>query len=73
MHQGMWLELLHEYDFQIEYQASKGNLVVDALSRKSVLAAVTLLQSSLAKVVCTASHLDYFFQKITSMLSTQPR
>ena len=64
---------MHEYDFQIEYQAGKDNLVADVLSRKSILPAVTLLQSSLAKVVRTTSHSYSFLQKVTTVLSTKPR
>ena len=30
-----WLELINDYDMTLNYQPSKGNVVVEALSRKS--------------------------------------
>ena len=51
MHQHQWLELLHEYDFTIEYQPGKENVVADALSRKSILTTLTLLRTSIIDVV----------------------
>lgn len=36
------MEFLHEYDFNIEYQPGKENVVVDALSRKSMLASISI-------------------------------
>ena len=35
MRQGRWLELLTDYDFDINYHPRKANRVADALSRKS--------------------------------------
>ena len=34
MRQQRWLELLADYDFEIQYTPGKGNRVADALSRK---------------------------------------
>ena len=36
MRQRMWIELLKDYDCIIQYHPRKANVVVDALSRKSV-------------------------------------
>ena len=36
MRQRRWLELLNDYDYTILYHPGKANVVVDALSRKSV-------------------------------------
>ena len=47
MRQRRWMELLHEYDFTIEYQQGKQNVVADALSRKTIVAAITMLQTTL--------------------------
>ena len=69
MRQRRWLELLHEYDFKIEYQAGKENIVADVLSRKSTLASITLLQSSIIPLVREASQDDPFFKLITTTLT----
>ena len=36
MRQRRWLELLKDYDFDLSYHPGKANVVVDALSRKSL-------------------------------------
>ena len=36
MRQRRWIELLKDYDCTIRYHPSKANVVVDALSRKSI-------------------------------------
>ena len=36
MCQRRWLEFLKDYDFELSYHPSKANVVVDALSRKSL-------------------------------------
>ncbi|MCI27507.1 hypothetical protein A2U01_0048706, partial [Trifolium medium] len=36
MRQRRWLELLKDYDFELNYHPGKANVVVDALSRKSL-------------------------------------
>ena len=51
MRQRRWLELLHEYDLQIEYQLGKDNAVADALSKKISLATITLLQTNMTGLV----------------------
>ena len=71
MRQRRWLELLHEYDFQIDYQAGKDNVVADALSRKSSLATITLLQTNMTGWVKQALQGDAFFNKVTSTLPIQ--
>ena len=73
MRQRRWLELLHEYDFTIEYQPGKENVVADALSRKSILTTITLLCTTLLEEVRQASTDDYFFKKIVSTLQLQSK
>ena len=73
MRQCRWLELLHKYDFQIQYQAGKDNVVVDALSRKSILATITMLQTNLSEAVRQFYQQDLFFTKITSALLAHPK
>lgn len=36
MRQGRWLEFLKDYDFSLSYHLDKANVVVDALSMKSL-------------------------------------
>ena len=69
MRQRRWMELLHEYDFSIEYQPGKENVVADALSRKSTLSAISILQSSITDVVRQASVNDSFYNLIASTIS----
>ena len=37
MRQRRWLELIKDYDYEINYHPSKANVVADALSRKSIV------------------------------------
>ena len=72
MRQRQWVQLLHEYDFTIEYKASKQNVVADALSRKSTLTSITVYQSLLTDEVIKFMADDVYFDKICkTMLSTQ--
>ena len=73
MRQRRWLELLLEYDFSIEYQSGKENVVADALSRKSTMSSITLLQTSIMGSVREALQEDPFFKQITSTLLIQPK
>jgi hypothetical protein len=51
MRQRRWLELIKDYDCEINYHPSKDNMVVDTLSRKSTveLAALGISQPQLIK------------------------
>jgi hypothetical protein len=51
MRQMRWLELVKDYDCEINYYLSKANVVADALSRKSMveLAALRISQPQLIK------------------------
>jgi hypothetical protein len=51
MRQRRWLELIKDYDYEINYHPGKANVVVDALSRKSTveLAALGISQLQLIK------------------------
>jgi hypothetical protein len=42
MRQRRWLELLKDYDYEINYHPGKANVVVDALCRKSMVELATL-------------------------------
>ncbi|KAA3487538.1 integrase [Gossypium australe] len=43
-----WLELLKDFDLVIDYHSEKANVVADALSRKSSLLALRVLNAHLA-------------------------
>ena len=51
MRQKRWLELIKDYDCEINYHPGKANVVADALSRKSImkLAALGISQPQLIK------------------------
>jgi hypothetical protein len=51
MRQRRWLELIKDYDYEINYHLDKANVVADALSRKSTveLAALGISQPQLIK------------------------
>ena len=68
MRQQRWMELLHEYDFCIEYQPGKENVVANALSKKSTLSVISVLQTSITDVVRQASINDSFCNLIASII-----
>jgi len=53
MRQRRWLELIKDYDLNIQHQPRKANVVADALSRKSEgsLAAIITHQPRLMRVL----------------------
>jgi hypothetical protein len=46
--QARWLETLQAHDFVVKYKPGKTNVVADALSRQSHLAAITTLTAALS-------------------------
>ena len=44
MRQRRWIEFLKDYDFTLRYHLGKANVVVDALSRKSLRRAFMMLK-----------------------------
>ena len=54
MRQRHWLELVKDYDCEINYHPGKANVVVEALSRKSSLSALKILPNPLQNDICKA-------------------
>jgi len=46
MRQRRWLELIKDYDLEVQYHPGKANMVADALSRKSIGSMACLLTSN---------------------------
>ena len=54
MQQRRWLELVKDYDCEINYHPRIANVVADALSRKSSLSALRILPKPLQYDICKA-------------------
>ena len=54
MRQRRWLELVKDYDCEINYHPGQANEVADALSRKSSLSALRILFKPLQDNICKA-------------------
>ena len=67
------MELLCEYDFGIEYKPGKQNAVADALSRKSIVAAITNIQVSFSDSIREKVRVDPFYSTILSLLTSSTR
>ena len=68
MRQKRWMELLHEYNFTIKYQPGKENAVADALSRKSLVATISLFQTNIVDLIRHSSRNDPFYNCIVTTL-----
>ncbi|XP_028084583.1 pyrroline-5-carboxylate reductase-like [Camellia sinensis] len=73
MRQRRWLELLKDYDMQIQYHPGKANSVADALSRKLVgsLACLTAVsvEPTIMEEVKTRQREDKFLKKVLGAAS----
>ncbi|GMP43952.1 hypothetical protein CsSME_00013113 [Camellia sinensis var. sinensis] len=77
MRQRRWLELLKDYDIQIQYHLGKANLVADTLSRKLVgnLACLAMIsvEPTIVEEVKIRQREDEFFKKVIDKIITKPR
>ena len=71
MQQRQWVEFLQEFSFEIKYTLGKKNQVVDALSRRGVALAITLVQSSLLDEILQKILMDTFFGTLILEIQNQ--
>lgn len=70
--QRRWLQLLCEYDFEIVHVAGKENKVADALSRRPMCNALTVLRTGLFDEIRNEVAKDSFYCKIFETLLENP-
>ena len=68
MRQRRWIEILHEYDFEIKFRPGKENIVADALSRKSFLSAVSMPNNPIIDKVKELAPIDANYSRIVHLL-----
>ncbi|CAL5414693.1 unnamed protein product [Camellia sinensis] len=77
MRQRRWLELLKDYDMQIQYHPGKANSVADALSRKLVgslaCLTVTSVEPTIIEEVKARQMEDEYLKKVIDEFVTKPR
>ena len=61
MRQRRWLEFLQEFQFEIKFKPGKENTTADALSRRVVSLAISILQSTLPEEIQNQLEADEFF------------
>ena len=66
MRQWCWLELVKDYNCEINYYPGKANTVADALSRKSSLSALRILPKPLQNDICKAE-IELVIGKLANM------
>ena len=73
MRQRRWMELLHEYNLTTEYQQQKQNVVVDALSRKMMVTAITMLRTTISNDINNNIQSEPKLKKILDTLQIQDK
>ena len=68
-----WMELLQEFDFEIEYVKGKENVVADALSRRPLANAISCIRNSLMDEIKLHYPNDDFFKIPFESLSKEAR
>ena len=62
------MELLQKYSFTIRYQPRKENAVANALSRRSLAATISLLQTAITDLIHHSSSRDPFYNHIVTTI-----
>ena len=71
MRQRQWVEFLQEFSFEIKFKPRKENQVADALSRRGVVLAITLVKSSLPYEILQKILTDTFFGPLILEIQSQ--
>lgn len=71
MRQRRWVEFLQEFNFEIKFRPGKENQAADALSRRVVTLAVSLLNSSLPEDVQQELPIDTYFGPLLQEIKAQ--
>ena len=71
MRQQRWVESLQEFSFEIQYRPGKENQAADALSRKGIALAITLVKSSLPDEILQKILTDTFFGPLILEIQSQ--
>ena len=71
MRQRQWIEVLVQYDFNINYTKGKDNHVVDVLSCKALVLAVTMPNDPLGLEVKESLAQDEYFGRIITLLGQE--
>ena len=66
------MEFLQEYDFEFEYLPGKDNVVAYALSRRSFVATISVIESPLGALVRSSLDGDEFFRGFFGTRSAKP-
>ena len=64
MRQRRWIEILHEYDFDIIYRPGKENVVADSLSQKSFVGAISIPDNPIIQKVKDLILPDFEYQQV---------
>ena len=71
MQQRRWVEFLQEFSFEIKFRPRKENQAVDALSKRGVALAISLVKSSLPNEILQKILMDRFFGPLILEIQSQ--
>ena len=71
MRQRRWVEFLQEFTFEIKFRQGKENQVVDALSKRVVALAISLINSTLPEEIQQEILVDELFGPLTVEICNQ--